>query len=142
MFSISGLLPEAKVCAMYFWRRSGMMEITVWALGEAKRAYSKKEDSAKQNAYRHCIWQAMRTWEYGSGTARKLGNAHEVNAGNTNVARLDSAADSYNNIRGREIGGQITAWTAYGARSAACARCKKLVNQHKLKSNAKKGAFV
>ncbi|MET9375827.1 RHS repeat-associated core domain-containing protein [Streptomyces sp. NPDC002992] len=139
MVSIHGLLPEAAVCALYAFYCGGLMAISYWALRQAKKDY---RNGAKQNAYRHCIWQAVLTWSFGSRVAKRLGNAHEKNAGSGAAARRDSAADAYNNVRGREIGRQITAWTIHGAKKAACKRCAKLVRQHKLKSNAAGGGFV
>ncbi|MER5311616.1 RHS repeat-associated core domain-containing protein, partial [Streptomyces sp. NPDC002773] len=137
MYSISGLLPEAAVCALYIWRCGGMMAITWWAVEKAK-IY---RDSAKQNAFRHCIWQAMLTWSYGAGVASSLGRAHERGAGTTQTARVDVAVDTYNNVLGRQVGNQITAWTHVGAQKAACSRCSRLITQHKLKSN-KTGRFL
>ncbi|MFF5789321.1 DNRLRE domain-containing protein [Streptomyces sp. NPDC012693] len=137
MFSIDGLLPEATVCALYFWRCGGMMAITWWAIEKAK-IY---RDRAKQNAFRHCIWQAMLTWSYGVGVASSLARAHERGAGRTSSARIDVAVDYYNNVYGRQVGNQITAWTPAGAQRAACSRCSKLITQHKLKSN-KTGGFL
>ncbi|WP_345038356.1 RHS repeat-associated core domain-containing protein [Streptomyces sannanensis] len=139
MVSIQGLLPEATVCAMYPFSCPGMMALSYWALRQAKSWY---RHGPKQNAFRHCIWQAVLTWAYGSRKASRLGYAHEVAAGNSAAARRDSRADSYNNVIGRQVGRQITAWTLWGAKKAACNRCAKLVRQHKLKSNGKGGGFV
>jgi RHS repeat-associated protein len=138
-YSTGGLIPEAAICALFVLWCADMVYITHWALKEAKRAYS---NGPKQNAYRHCIWQAMLTWAVGSSLAKSLGWAHEKNAGSSAKAKRDSAADRYNNTVGRKIGGQITAWTYGGAKKAACNRCKKAVKQHKLKSNAKGNPWV
>ncbi|WP_326762904.1 DNRLRE domain-containing protein [Streptomyces phaeochromogenes] len=133
-YAIGGLLPEAAICALFILWCADMIYITHWALKEAKRAY---KNGPKQNAYRHCIWQALLTWAVGSNLAKSLGWAHEKAAGSSAAAKRDSKADKYNNTIGRKIGGQITAWTYGGAKKAACNRCKKAVKNHKLKSNAK-----
>jgi RHS repeat-associated protein len=133
-YAIGGLLPEAAICALFILWCADMIYITHWALKEAKRAY---KNGPKQNAYRHCIWQALLTWAVGSNLAKSLGWAHEKAAGSSAAAKRDSKADKYNNTVGRKIGGQITAWTYGGAKKAACNRCKKAVKNHKLKSNAK-----
>ncbi|MFI9149822.1 DNRLRE domain-containing protein [Streptomyces sp. NPDC053367] len=138
-YSTGGLLPEAAICAMFALWCADMVYITHWALKEAKRAYS---NGPKQNAYRHCIWQAMLTWAVGSSLAKSLGWAHEKAAGSSAKAKRDSKADKFNNKVGRKIGGQITAWTYGGAKKAACNRCKKAVKKHKLMSNAKGNPMV
>ncbi len=132
-YSINGLVPEAAICALFLLWCADMAYITYWALGEAKKRYS---NGAKQNAYRHCIWQAMLTWAVGSTLAKALGNAHEKNAGSSKAAKRDSKADQYNNKIGRSMGGKITAWTYGKAKETACRFCKDKVKKHKLKSNA------
>ncbi|MFF7545980.1 DNRLRE domain-containing protein [Streptomyces canus] len=132
-YSINGLVPEAAICALFLLWCADMAYITYWALGEAKKRYS---NGAKQNAYRHCIWQAMLTWAVGSTLAKALGNAHEKNAGSSAAAKRDSKADQYNNKVGRNRGGKITAWTYGKAKETACRFCKDAVKKHKLKSNA------
>ncbi|MEE1832318.1 DNRLRE domain-containing protein [Streptomyces sp. SP17KL33] len=132
-YSINGLIPEAAICALFLLWCADMAYITYWALGEAKKRYS---NGAKQNAYRHCIWQAMLTWAVGSSLAKALGNAHEKNAGSSAAAKRDSKADQYNNKIGRSLGGKITAWTYKKAKETACRFCKDKVKKHKLKSNA------
>ncbi|MER5555746.1 DNRLRE domain-containing protein [Streptomyces sp. NPDC002793] len=132
-YSVNGLVPEAAICALFLLWCADMVYITHWALGEAKKRYSNK---AKQNAYRHCIWQAMLTWAVGSSLAKALGNAHERKAGSSKAAKRDSKADQYNNKIGRSKGAKITAWTYGNAKKTACRLCKDAVKKHKLKSNA------
>ncbi|MFE7766838.1 DNRLRE domain-containing protein [Streptomyces sp. NPDC057438] len=132
-YSINSLVPEAAICALFLLWCADMSYITYWALGEAKKRYS---NGAKQNAYRHCIWQAMLTWAVGSSLAKALGNAHERNAAGTKAAKRDSKADQFNNKVGRRLGGKITAWTYGKAKETACRFCKDAVKKHKLKSNA------
>ncbi|WP_338675262.1 DNRLRE domain-containing protein [Streptomyces sp. SCSIO 30461] len=138
-YAIGGLVPEAAICALFFLWCADMIYVTNWALSEAKKRYS---NGAKQNAYRHCIWQAMLTWSVGSYLAKSLGNAHEKNAGKSAAAKRDSKADSYNNTVGRSVGGKITAWTYGKAKQTACRLCKDKVKKHKLKSNAKGKTWV
>ncbi|MEU1217016.1 hypothetical protein ABZ424_32420 [Streptomyces sp. NPDC005790] len=92
------------------------------------------KSSNKQNAYRHCIWQAMLVWDFGWTIAKAFGNAHEAKHKNTKdkAKRRDSQVDYYNNKVGRSIGSQITAWTRGGAHKAACKRCKKALKNGNL----------
>ena len=63
------------------------------------------------NAYRHAIWQAMLTNEFGENQAQRIGNAHEDNI-TTNMNQryfakkglADQMVDLLNNEIGREIG--------------------------------------
>ncbi|WP_256097950.1 DNRLRE domain-containing protein [Streptomyces sp. MnatMP-M17] len=137
-YSIGGLIPEATICALFFLWCADMSYVTAWALSEAKKRYS----GAKQNAYRHCIWQAMLTWAVGSYLAKALGNAHEKAAGNKEEDKRDSRADKYNNTVGRSLGAKITAWTYKKAKETACRFCKDKVKKHKLKSNDKGKVWV
>ncbi|MFF4429677.1 hypothetical protein ACFYZ4_10960 [Streptomyces sp. NPDC001513] len=59
-----------------------------------------------------------------------FGDAHEGKHRYTKnkYDRADSMADFHNNRVGRSIGSQITAWTRWGAQSAACSRCQRAWN--------------
>ncbi|MEU5168711.1 DUF6973 domain-containing protein [Streptomyces mutomycini] len=130
-FSINDIWHEGKACAKYWWACWGVADDSYWAQREAKKAY---KSSNKQNAYRHCIWQAMLVWDFGWTIAKAFGNAHEAKHKNTKdkAKRRDSQVDYYNNKVGRSIGSQITAWTRGGAHKAACKRCKKALKNGKL----------
>jgi len=54
----------------------------------------------EQNAARHCMWQALLTYELGRGKAESIGNNHEIGEEET----ADSWIDQQNNIVGRGIG--------------------------------------
>lgn len=130
-FSINDIWHEGKACAKYWWACWGVADDSYLAQREAKKAY---KSSNKQNAYRHCIWQAMLVWDFGWTIAKAFGNAHEAKHKNTKdkAKRRDSQVDYYNNKVGRSIGSQITAWTRGGAHTAACKRCKKALKNGKL----------
>ncbi|MFD4868436.1 RHS repeat-associated core domain-containing protein [Streptomyces sp. NPDC058412] len=123
-FGINDIWHEGKACARYWWACCGVADVSWWASQTAKSAY---KDSNKQNAYRHCIWQAMLVWDLGYTIAKAFGDAHEVKHRCTKnkYDRADSIADFHNNRVGRSIGSQITAWTRWGAQSAACSRCQR-----------------
>jgi RHS repeat-associated protein len=69
------------------------------------------------NAFRHVLWQASITSEFGSGIAKEIGNAHEGNpfaingknlktwfSGDGALAKADETVDLLNNQIGRAIG--------------------------------------
>ena len=63
------------------------------------------------NAFRHTLWQASITNEFGAGVAKEAGNTHEVNPtanlSQTNfktLAGADETVDLLNNQIGRDIG--------------------------------------
>jgi hypothetical protein len=129
--SINDIWHEGVACTKYWWACWGVADDSYWALKEAKKAY---KNSNKQNAYRHCIWQAMLVWDFGKTIAKAFGDAHEKKHKNSKdkKQRRDSKVDYYNNKVGRKIGSQITAWTRWGAHDAACSRCKKALRNGKL----------
>lgn len=72
-------------------------------------------EGSEVNAFRHALWQAEITEEYGSQIATEAGNAHEINPfaingknGDTttfkNRADADESCDLRNNVIGRSIG--------------------------------------
>ncbi|MFV2117562.1 DNRLRE domain-containing protein [Streptomyces sp. Act-28] len=129
--SVNDIWHEGMACARYWYVCLDVGVHSAWALSEAKNAY---RDSNKQNAYRHCIWQAIITWNFGSRIAKAFGDAHEKKHKNSKdeKKREDSRVDLINNKVGRSIGSQITAWTKWGARDAACKRCKKALRNGRL----------
>ncbi|QLH31661.1 MAG: RHS repeat-associated core domain-containing protein [Cyclobacteriaceae bacterium] len=76
------------------------------------------ENAAKEgshvNAFRHGLWQASITSEFGQSTAKQVGNAHEDNpfadlsqrsfSGEDALAQGDQVADMLNNNIGQQIG--------------------------------------
>ncbi|WP_425575602.1 DUF6973 domain-containing protein [Streptomyces gobitricini] len=130
-FSINDIWHEGKAYLWYWWACWGVADDSYWAAKTAKKAY---KNSNKQNAYRHCIWQAILVWDFGWTIAKAFGDAHEVKHKNSKnkAQRRDSQVDYHNNKVGRQIGSQITAWTRSGAHDAACKRCKKALRNGKL----------
>ena len=73
-----------------------------------------QKEGSQVNAYRHTLWQAEITNQFGSGIAKEVGNAHESNpfaatGGNlkttfNTLAKADETVDLLNNIIGRSIG--------------------------------------
>jgi hypothetical protein len=70
-------------------------------------------EGTQSNAYRHTLWQAEITEEFGEDNAVKAGNAHELNPrvpykeeGYNNLEEADSYIDQRNNEIGRTIGTQ------------------------------------
>ncbi len=71
-----------------------------------------QEDRGSENgAFRHVLWQAAVTSEFGRSVAKQAGNAHEtnpfINLNERNFANLDDAdqvVDLLNNMIGRDIG--------------------------------------
>jgi RHS repeat-associated protein len=73
-------------------------------------------EGTEVNAFRHVLWQASISSEFGASVAVQVGNAHEINplalqdigdpasAVFNNLASADEAIDLLNNIIGREIG--------------------------------------
>lgn len=112
-FSINDIWHEGVACAKHFWACPFVAADSVWASRTAKSAY---KNSNKQNAYRHCIWQAMLMWDFSHKIAKTFGDAHEKKHKNSKdkAKRRDSQVDCYNNKVGRKIGSQITAWTVRG----------------------------
>ncbi len=78
--------------------------------GSAKR----QDDRGSENgAFRHTLWQAEITSEFGSDIAKEIGDAHEDDpnidlnqVSFNNIDEADKAADLHNNIIGRSIGGK------------------------------------
>lgn len=130
-FGINDIWHEAVACAKYFYVCLDVAADSVWAAKQAKKTYS---NSNKQNAYRHRIWQAIMTWHFGSKIAKAFGDAHEKKhkKSKKKSQREDSRVDFINNKVGRSIGSKITAWTMWGAKDAACKRCKKALKNGKL----------
>ena len=65
-------------------------------------------------AFRHTLWQAQITSEFGTSIAKQAGDAHEDNPNidmnqtfYTNINEADKSADLHNNIIGRTIGESI-----------------------------------
>jgi hypothetical protein len=115
---------EAKRCARHPVQCRDYALIPDWALREAKR-YRNKGDN---NAYRHCIWQAVLTWKIGANNAAAWGDAHETTPGRAR----DHQADVHNNAVGRSIGRPIDAFWIWTARRNACRECRKALNQGRL----------
>lgn len=99
--------------------KSGSQNISTNAVRFATNDLGLKENDSKEgsevNAYRHALWQAEITEEYGSQIAHEAGNAHEDNPflihdSNRTIisfqtsAEADSSADLRNNEIGRAIG--------------------------------------
>ncbi len=70
-----------------------------------------KDEGSENGAFRHTLWQATITSEFGSKTAKEAGNAHEKNPfadlkvrSNDKLANADQTVDLLNNIIGRSIG--------------------------------------
>ncbi|WP_022949762.1 SpvB/TcaC N-terminal domain-containing protein [Methylohalobius crimeensis] len=67
-------------------------------------------DASQVNAFRHALWQALITKEFGAEFAREVGNAHEGGAALSQESRFerlyeaDTQADLRNNFYGRLIG--------------------------------------
>lgn len=69
-----------------------------------------KHEGTQSNAYRHTIWQAEITEEFGNDTATQIGNAHENNSGieyKEEGYDTMNEADSYVDLRNNEIGRNI-----------------------------------
>ncbi|WP_433538665.1 LamG-like jellyroll fold domain-containing protein [Micromonospora sp. CA-249363] len=103
--------------------------VSAWASQESNRSYP---EGGRQNAYRHCVWQAMLTFMFGSKSkAKAWGDAHE---GNQNTH--DSRVDRRNNVVGRDIGAKVDRkyyrWQVNSARKAICKECKKAVRSGRL----------
>ncbi|MGW4200628.1 DNRLRE domain-containing protein [Streptomyces sp. NPDC004726] len=130
-FSINDIWHEGEACVKYWWLCGSVAQHSAWVAWTAKRTY---KNSNKQNAYRHCLWQAILTWDLGDWVAKAFGDAHEKKHKNSKDKKKkeDSRVDDLNNEVGRKIGAQITAWTLWGAGDAACARCKKALRNGKL----------
>ena len=69
------------------------------------------DEGSENGAYRHTLWQASITSEFGSKTAIEAGNAHEENPFTSlknrsfkSIADADQTADLLNNMIGRGIG--------------------------------------
>jgi hypothetical protein len=76
------------------------------------------KEGSQVNAFRHALWQATITNEFGQSIAKQIGNAHEKNpfavsnskpktSFNT-LAEADETIDLMNNVIGRDIGAKIT----------------------------------
>lgn len=61
--------------------------------------YKKEEEGGLGNAFRHVLWQALITREFGEEIAKEVGFIHE-----DNNKSLDSQVDIRNNAIGRKIG--------------------------------------
>ena len=73
-----------------------------------------KNEGSVGNAYRHILWQAMISNQFGSDIAIEVGNAHEANITNLNaqnhlhdkftkISAADEVVDQLNNQIGRNI---------------------------------------
>jgi len=73
---------------------------------------NEQEERGRENgAFRHTLWQAQITSEFGSDIAKQVGDAHEDNpiidmnqTFFTNINDADKSVDLHNNIIGRAIG--------------------------------------
>lgn len=73
-----------------------------------------QHEASQVNAFRHTLWQAKITTDFGSGVAKEVGNAHEENpyavSGSNlkttfaTLSKADETVDLLNNIIGRSIG--------------------------------------
>ena len=70
-----------------------------------------EERGSENGAFRHTLWQAQITSEFGSNIAKQVGDAHEDNPNIdmsqtffTNINDADKSVDLHNNIIGRAIG--------------------------------------
>ena len=70
-----------------------------------------EERGSEKGAFRHTIWQAKITADYGKGIAKQVGNAHEDNPrvnlykrSFKDVDEADQTVDMLNNMIGRRIG--------------------------------------
>jgi hypothetical protein len=59
----------------------------------------------KADAFRHCLWSALLTYQVGPAFAKKLTDAHEREGKIANYnSRLDRDMDLHNNAEGRRLG--------------------------------------
>lgn len=72
---------------------------------------SQEERGSENGAFRHALWQAQITSEFGSSIAKQAGDAHEDNPNIdmgqtffTDINDADQSVDLHNNIIGRSIG--------------------------------------
>ena len=69
-------------------------------------------EGSQRNAFRHALWQAEITKEFGKDVAKDAGSAHEISLDNGKIndvefkelIEADESADLRNNVIGREIG--------------------------------------
>ncbi|MBQ6200281.1 MAG: RHS repeat-associated core domain-containing protein [Prevotella sp.] len=73
-----------------------------------------EERGSENGAFRHALWQAQITSEFGTSIAKQAGDAHEDNPNidmnqtfYTNINEADKSADLHNNIIGRTIGESV-----------------------------------
>ncbi len=69
------------------------------------------EEGSETGAFRHALWQATITANYGSKIAKEIGDAHEISSTEDlfrrtfdNIEEADRVVDLLNNIIGRRIG--------------------------------------
>ncbi len=69
------------------------------------------DEGSERGAFRHTVWQAQITREFGADVAKQAGNAHEDNPNVDlsirsfdNLADADQTVDLLNNIIGRKVG--------------------------------------
>ena len=74
---------------------------------------NKRGEGTHQNAFRHALWQATITRQFGANVAKEVGDAHEdvtnlnpLQSSYDDILIADEDADLRNNIIGRQIGSQ------------------------------------
>lgn len=107
-------------CGTYLW-------ISSWAMSTARMYYPRWERG--QNAFRHCIWQALLVVYMGWGNAVAWGDAHEGDDRSS-----DHWTDLYNNSWGRWAGSQVRWWQTMWAKDIVTSKCYWLLNRGHLRT--------
>ncbi len=97
------------------------------ALKSAKENYPKSLHNGPGDAYRHCYWSGLLTFEFGEAEAKGFGDRHEDDPNNP---PNEKAMDLYNNNVGRTIAKTIRK----GDKNAMSAACKRAVSDGRLKT--------
>jgi hypothetical protein len=64
------------LCEKNYLRCPTYLAVSLWASLTSNSTFPR--DEGRQNAFRHCIWQAILTFKLGHQTAQEWGNAHEM----------------------------------------------------------------
>lgn len=94
---------EIAYCAnpIHFWECQQWAVISFFAARVSEETIPRSKPNGRQDALRHCIWQACLTSALGWRLAKKFGDLHEDWRGNPAKER---AMDQSNNFWGRIVG--------------------------------------
>ena len=106
VYSYLGVAPtaaEKKLMKAHPIQAAKIYNLSQTAVSLTKEYYGNSGHNDNSDAFRHCLWSALITREYGASTAKTWTDAHESTTPTTQSEKLENQMDLYNNSVGRSL---------------------------------------